>query len=151
VTVRPVLELDDPIAGAQPTTKSPAPGRTKRDVTAPPSPAGRARTHRSGAREASRPQLGGDAPPLGERQGSTRFQVRLRESMSKAVAETEAKIALEQPGLSLNEIREIAVWAILGDPCDAAVKAFVRDLIPDWLEARRRATRSARSLPASGD
>jgi hypothetical protein len=65
--------------------------------------------------------------------------------MAQAVAETEAKIALEQPGLSLNEIREIAVWAMLADPSDTAVKAFVRDVIPDWLEARRRATHSARA------
>jgi hypothetical protein len=65
--------------------------------------------------------------------------------MAKAVAETEEKIALEQPGLSLNEIREIAVWAMLADPSDVAVKAFVRDVIPDWLEARRRATHAARA------
>jgi hypothetical protein len=65
--------------------------------------------------------------------------------MAKAVAETESKIALEQPGLSLNEIREIAVWAILGDPCDAAVKAFVRRCDLRLAGARRRATLAARS------
>jgi hypothetical protein len=58
---------------------------------------------------------------------------------------TEAKIALEQPGLSLNEIREIAVWAMLADPSDTAVKAFVPDVIPDWLGARRCATDTARA------
>ena len=143
--VRPVLELDDPIAGAERSANAPAPAQAKREVMAPPSPARAPRARRTVAPAAARPQPAGDAPPLGERQGLTRFQVRLRESMAKAVAETEAKIALGQPGLSLNEIREIAVWAILGDPCDAAVKAFVRDVIPDWLEARRRATLAARS------
>lgn len=166
MNARPVLELDDPIEGSinritAPTTLThlspgpqpqPAPEPQTEPqhepevaVQAPPAPPTRLRTPRAPARATghARPEV--DAPALGERQGSTRFQVRLRDSMARAVAETEAKIALEQPGLSLNEIREIAVWAMLADPSDTAVKAFVRDVIPDWLEGRRRATHTARA------
>jgi hypothetical protein len=144
MSARPVLELDDPLAGVERTPK-PSPAPEPRPTPTPASSASAVPPRQPRGGRAARPRPAAAAPALGERQGSTRFQVRLRDSMAKAVAETEAKIELEQPGLSLNEIREIAVWAMLADPSDAAVKAFVRDVIPDWLEARRRATHAARA------
>ena len=159
MTARPVLELDDPIDGgrgrAASQSRPRAQGALESATELEPAPTAdsalptKLRAPRTQGRITGRARPAADAPALGERQGQTRFQVRLRDSMAQAVAETEAKIALEQPGLSLNEIREIAVWAMLADPSDTAVKTFVRDVIPDWLDARRRATHAARADAAT--
>ncbi len=80
------------------------------------------------------------APPIGEKQGSARFQVRLTPTLAEVVEANVGQLELET-GLTRNQIRQIAVWAILGSSTDGRViDAFVHNVIPDWNHARNIAT-----------
>ena len=65
-------------------------------------------------------------------------------SVLAAVQESEDRI-IAMTGLSRNDVRQIALWAILGDPDDT--DAFIRDVIPDWHTARIKATQ----VPPAGE
>ena len=118
----------EPHAGEDPAT---APSDASSDTSDP----RRAKT----SRRRGAPTTRSTAPALGERQAPGRFQVRLTPTLASVVADCERKLH-ERTGLSQNELRQIAVWAILGDSDDAAIEAFVRDVLPDWHQARLLAT-----------
>ncbi|RKQ90476.1 hypothetical protein C8N24_0280 [Solirubrobacter pauli] len=75
-------------------------------------------------------------PPVGARQ-QDRFQCRLTSVVSENVTQTEQLLA-HRTKLSLNAIREIAVWSALGDPDN--VDRFIAEVLPKWLNGRNEAT-----------
>ncbi len=53
--------------------------------------------------------------------------------------------------MTRNQIRQIAVWAVLGASNDQSiVDAFVRDVIPDWNRARQLATEQLQAKQRGG-
>jgi hypothetical protein len=65
--------------------------------------------------------------------------------VNENVTQTEQLLA-GRTQLSLNAIREIAVWSVLGDPNN--VDHFITEVLPKWLDGRNEATvRAATGAP----